>query len=61
MAKVERAVTPSAPARPWLLEAEELAKSNNIAGLRSLYSDAVRLKINAPIIEKIKEIATNTN
>lgn len=60
MEKVARDVTPVAPARPWLLEAEALAKANDLAGLRSLYSDAMRLKISAPILEKIKEIATNT-
>jgi hypothetical protein len=61
MQKVERDVTPVAPARPWLLEAESLAKSGDIVALRSLYSDAVRLKVSAPILEKIKEIATHTN
>jgi len=61
MQKVARDVTPVAPARPWLLEAESLAKSGDIVALRSLYSDAVRLKVSAPILEKIKEIATNAN
>jgi hypothetical protein len=59
MKKVARDVTPVAPADPWLLEAETLAKSGDIVALRGLYSDAVRLKISAPILEKIKEIATN--
>lgn len=58
MAKVERDVTPQAPARPWLVEAEDLAAKKDLPGLRELYSSAVRAKISAPIIEKIKEIAT---
>jgi len=61
MQKVARDVIPVAPARPWLLEAESLAKAGDIVTLRSLYSDAVRLKVSAPILEKIKEIATNAN
>jgi hypothetical protein len=61
MQKVERNVTPIAPARPWIVEAEALAKDGNIVGLRGLYSDAVRMKIAGPIIEKIKEIASNVN
>jgi len=58
MAKVERDVTPAAPTRPWLVEAEELAAKKDLPGLRELYSNAVRMKVSAPIIEKIKEIAT---
>lgn len=58
MAKVERDVTPAAPSRPWLVEAEDLASKKDLPGLRELYSAAVRAKISAPIIEKIKEIAS---
>jgi len=58
MAKVERDVTPAAPTRPWLVEAEELAAKKDLPGLRELYSNAVRMKVSAPIIEKIKEIAS---
>ena len=58
MTKVERDVTPQAPARPWLIEAEDLASKKDLPGLRELYSAAVRMKISAPIIEKIKEIAS---
>jgi hypothetical protein len=58
MAKVERDVTPAAPTRPWLVEAEDLASKKDLPGLRELYSAAVRAKISAPIIEKIKEIAS---
>jgi hypothetical protein len=58
MAKVERAVEPQAPARPWLIEAEDLAAKKDLPGLRELYSSAVRMKVSAPIIEKIKEIAS---
>lgn len=61
MAKVERDVTPAAPTRPWLVEAEDLAAKKDLPGLRELYSAAVRAKISAPIIEKIKEIATLAN
>lgn len=61
MAKVERDVTPAAPTRPWLVEAEDLASKKDLPGLRELYSAAVRAKISAPIIEKIKEIATLAN
>jgi hypothetical protein len=61
MAKVERAVEPQAPSRPWLVEAEDLAAKKDLPGLRELYSAAVRAKISAPIIEKIKEIATLAN
>jgi hypothetical protein len=58
MAKVERAVEPQAPTRPWLVEAEDLAAKKDLPGLRELYSLAVRTKVSAPIIEKIKEIAS---
>jgi hypothetical protein len=58
MAKVERAVEPQAPTRPWLVEAEDLASKKDLPGLRELYSAAVRMKVSAPIIEKIKEIAS---
>jgi Zn-finger domain-containing protein len=58
MAKVERAVEPQAPTRPWLVEAEDLAAKKDLPGLRELYSNAVRTKVSAPIIEKIKEIAS---
>lgn len=61
MTKVERDVTPAAPTRPWLVEAEDLASKKDLPGLRELYSAAVRAKISAPIIEKIKEIATLAN
>lgn len=61
MAKVERDVTPAAPTRPWLVEAEDLASKKDLPGLRELYSAAVRAKISAPIIEKIKEIASLAN
>jgi len=61
MAKVERAVEPQAPTRPWLVEAEDLASKKDLPGLRELYSAAVRAKISAPIIERIKEIATLAN
>jgi hypothetical protein len=58
MAKVKRAVKPQAPTRPWLVEAEDLAAKKDLPGLRELYSLAVRTKVSAPIIEKIKEIAS---
>jgi len=61
MAKVERAVEPQAPTRPWLVEAEDLASKKDLPGLRELYSAAVRMKVSAPIIEKIKEIASLAN
>jgi hypothetical protein len=61
MAKVERAVEPQAPIRPWLVEAEDLAAKKDLPGLRELYSAAVRMKVSAPIIEKIKEIASLAN
>lgn len=57
MAKVASDVTPTAPARPWLVEAEELAKESNLPALRELYATAVRLKISQPIIDGIAKIA----
>lgn len=57
MAKVVADVTPVAPARPWLVEAEELAKESNLPALRELYATAVRLKISQPIIDGIAKIA----
>lgn len=57
MAKVAADVTPKAPARPWLVEAEALAVAEDLPALRELYASAVRLKISQPIIDGIAKIA----
>ena len=53
MAKVERAVTPQAPSRPWLIEADELKEAKNLVGLRELYNTASRLKVSEAILKEI--------
>lgn len=51
MAKVERGVTPK---RDWLGQADKLALTYDVDGLRLLYSDAVAAKVSADVLEKIK-------
>lgn len=53
MAKAERAVTPQAPARPWLVEADEMKEQKNLVGLRELYNTASRLKVSEAILKEI--------
>jgi len=60
MAKVERGVTPQAPSKDWLKVAEDLAWKQDIDGLLALYSEMVRLKAPAELIEKVKQIGNDT-
>ena len=53
MAKVERAVTPVAPARPWLIEADEFVANGDLPGLRDLYNTASKLKVSEAILKEI--------
>lgn len=53
MAKVERAVTPAAPARPWLIEADEFVANGDLPGLRDLYNTASKLKVSDAILKEI--------
>ena len=52
MAKVARA---EAVKRDWLGEADKLALSYDVDGLRLLYTEAVAAKCSADVLEKIKE------
>jgi len=52
MQKVERGVRPS---RDWLGEADKLALTYDVDGLRLLYTDAVAAKVSAEVLAKIKE------
>jgi hypothetical protein len=56
MAKAERGVTPKAPARDWVKEAEDLAWKEDIDGLRKLFTEADRLKVGDDVLNKIKEL-----
>jgi hypothetical protein len=51
MAKVARA---EAAKRDWLIEAEKLALSYDVDGLRLLYTDAVAAKVAPAVLEQIK-------
>ena len=57
MEKVERGVTPDPPIRAWTAEAAKLKKDGDIEGLRTLYSDAVRVKVGQPVLDGIKRYA----
>lgn len=57
MAKVSRDTTPEAPIRAWTAEAAKLKEDGDIEGLRTLYSDAVRLKVGQPVLDGIKRYA----
>ena len=52
MAKVARA---DAVKRDWLGEADKLALTYDVDGLRLLYTDAVAAKVSAEVLAKIKE------
>jgi hypothetical protein len=56
MAKAERGVTPKAPVRDWVKEAEDLAWKEDIDGLRKLFTEADRLKVGDDVLNKIKEL-----
>jgi hypothetical protein len=49
-------VTPKAPARDWVKEAEDLAWKEDIDGLRKLFTEADRLKVGDDVLNKIKEL-----
>ena len=57
MAKVARDTTPEAPIRAWTAEAAKLSTAGDIEGLRTLYSDAVRVKVGQPVLDGIKKYA----
>jgi len=57
MAKVARDTTPEAPIRAWTAEAAKLSTAGDIEGLRTLYSDAVRVKVAQPVLDGIKKYA----
>lgn len=61
MAKVARDVTPEAPIRAWTAEAAALSSAGDIEGLRTLYSDAVRVKVGQPVLDGIKKYANGLN
>ncbi len=48
-----------ARARDWLGEADNLALSYNVDGLRLLYADAVAAKVDKETLAKIKDYGTN--
>jgi hypothetical protein len=56
MEKVARA---NAPKRDWLAEAEALALVYNLDGLRKLYSEAVASRVDAKIIEQVKQLGND--
>lgn len=53
MEKVARA---NAPKRDWIAEADALALVYNLDGLRKLYSEAVANRVDAQIIEQVKQL-----
>lgn len=57
MAKVARDTTPEPPIRAWTAEAAKLKADGDIEGLRTLYSDAVRVKVGQPVLDGIKRYA----
>jgi len=57
MAKVSRDTTPEPPIRAWTAEAAKLSTAGDIEGLRTLYSDAVRVKVGQPVLDGIKKYA----
>jgi len=61
MAKVARDTTPEAPIRAWTAEAAKLSTAGDIEGLRTLYSDAVRVKVGQPVLDGIKKYANGLN
>jgi hypothetical protein len=56
MEKVARA---NAPKRDWLAEADALALVYNLDGLRKLYSEAVANRVDAKIIEQVKQLGND--
>jgi hypothetical protein len=56
MEKVARA---NAPKRDWLAEADALALVYNLDGLRKLYSEAVASRVDAKIIEQVKQLGND--
>ena len=61
MAKVARDTTPEAPIRAWTAEAAALSTAGDIEGLRTLYSDAVRVKVAQTVLDGIKKYANGLN
>ena len=57
MAKVSRDTTPEPPIRAWTAEAAKLKADGDIEGLRTLYSDAVRVNVGQPVLDGIKRYA----
>ena len=56
MEKVARA---NAPKRDWIAEADTLALVYNLDGLRKLYSEAVANRVDAKIIEQVKQLGND--
>lgn len=56
MEKTQRANTPK---RDWLAEADALALVYNLDGLRKLYSEAVANRVDAKIIEQVKQLGND--
>ena len=56
MEKVARA---NAPKRDWLADADALALVYNLDGLRKLYSEAVANRVDAKIIEQVKQLGND--
>jgi hypothetical protein len=56
MEKTQRA---NAPKRDWLAEADALALVYNLDGLRKLYSEAVANRVDAKIIEQVKQLGND--
>jgi hypothetical protein len=56
MEKVARANTPK---RDWIAEADALALVYNLDGLRKLYSEAVANRVDAKIIEQVKQFGND--
>jgi len=56
MEKTQRA---NAPKRDWIAEADALALVYNLDGLRKLYSEAVANRVDAKIIEQVKQLGND--
>lgn len=57
--EMEKAQRANAPKRDWLAEADALALVYNLDGLRKLYSEAVANRVDAKIIEQVKQLGND--
>jgi hypothetical protein len=57
--EMEKVARSNAPKRDWLADADALALVYNLDGLRKLYSEAVANRVDAKIIEQVKQLGND--